>query len=56
MAKKQPPWVYGQSQSPTNWGQTATLLKEINKNKPKPKGPGLMERLDSLEKLIREKK
>jgi hypothetical protein len=56
MAKKSIPWSYGQSPSPTNWAEASKILSDMNKSKPKPKGPGLMDRLDILEQLIREKK
>jgi hypothetical protein len=56
MFKKPEPWSYGRSPNPTNWADTAKILDEINKGKSKPKKSGLMDRLDILEKLIREKK
>jgi len=55
MSKKPAPWLYGQSPDPTNWSDAAAILKTLDKSKPKPKGPSLMDRLDAIEQLIREK-
>lgn len=55
MAERKPgePYTYGKHNNPNNWHEAADALKSI---KPQRKSSGLMERLDSLERLIKEKK
>lgn len=47
-------WQYGVSPNPTNWHEAADALKSLNK--PKHKGNGFVEKLDSIEKLLKEHK
>lgn len=49
-------WVYGKHRNPSSWHETADVLKEINGKPKKSNGPGLHERLDMIEQLLREKK
>jgi hypothetical protein len=56
MTKPADKWVYGQSPSPTNWDEACRVLNQINKDKAKPKSGGLLDRLDAIEKLLKDKK
>ena len=55
MAKKQQPWQYGDP-APTNWKQAAELLKLRPAVKKKLSGTSLMERLDIIERMLKDKK
>ena len=48
-------WTYGDPPH-TNWKSLATHLKNQPTPKVKRKGPSLMDRIDSLESLLKEKK
>ena len=54
--KKNQPWTYGVSPAPRNWHEAAEAIKSIQKPKRKSSGIGLLDRLDTLEKLLKEKK
>lgn len=53
---KKPPsrtaWQYGVSPNPKNWQEAADALKTMRK----PKGNPVMDRLDTLEQLLKDKK
>jgi hypothetical protein len=51
MPKQSTPFVYGQSPAPHSWHETATILKDINKPKKKPSG--LLDKLDTIEALLK---
>jgi hypothetical protein len=53
--KKQVPFQYGKSPNPTNWQEAADALRSVRKAK-KPKGEGLVDRLDRIEKKLGESK
>ena len=55
MAKKRDAYVYGKSPSPRDWHELAQTLKDIQGAKrKKPQGPSFSDRLDSIEKLLKE--
>jgi hypothetical protein len=50
---KTPKWTYGKSPAPKGWGEAADILKG-KKKQPKPsKG---LDKLDAIEKLLKESK
>lgn len=58
MAKrKAAPFIYGQSPNPHNWHLAAQALKDTSAAAPKPKAKssGLMDRLENIERMLREK-
>lgn len=51
MPTKMTKWTYGKSQSPKDWAEAAEILKQ---KKPKPqKG---LDKLDAIEKLLKDRK
>jgi hypothetical protein len=54
MPTKKSPWQYGVSPNPKNWHEAADALKSMKSMKQKRKG--LMDRIDSIEKMLKDKK
>lgn len=52
--KKKEPWVYGKSPDPKNWHEAADALRSLHPKQRK--SSGLADRIDALEKLLKEKK
>lgn len=50
--KKKQPYQYGKSPNPRNWHEASEVLKGLQKKKPNP----FMEKLTSVEQLLKERK
>ena len=46
-------WVYGQSPNPSTWSEAVNILK--SSQKPKKKSNGLMDKLNAIEKKLKDK-
>jgi hypothetical protein len=54
--KVKEPYSYGQSPAPKNWHEAAAALNSLTSTKSKRKSGGLLDRLDSIEKQLKDRK
>jgi hypothetical protein len=54
--KVKEPYSYGQSPSPKNWHEAAAAVESVSPVKSKHKSGGLLDRLDSIEKQLKDRK
>lgn len=56
MAKIKETYVYGKSKDPRNWHETVEVLKTLATKSKQRKSSGLLDKLSSIETLLKEKK